>query len=224
VNPTANRFRELALEQLPVTDLVIRNENDPFEIFIECHFAGIGKMSIEPFAVCQFEAFQEFYDGQHPEWGLSRQSRAFFNEHPTDTETLCEIAHRVESRQDARFVILTQDHVVGYILVEEIDCIKTGRKTFWGEDYYAMLGIGICDRFHGSGLASLAMLFLKLVAAITGVGLGLTHNPDNERARRFYEKHGFVPTGHKEVFVPHTGERRREPWYILKGNEVAQGK
>lgn len=216
----ADYFKELSIKQFDITNFVIKNENDPFKLSLECDFANIGKISIEPFSACHFSAFQEFYDGKRPEWGLSKQSRSFFDEHTADIKTLNEIAQRVAAQQDARFVIITQNHIIGYLLIEEINCIKAGRKTYFGEDYYAMLGIGISDRFHGTGLASFAMLFLKFVAAIAGVGLGLSQAPHNERACRFYEKHGFIMVGYKEIFVPHTGTRQKNPWYILKHNEV----
>jgi ribosomal protein S18 acetylase RimI-like enzyme len=222
VNHLVRRFEELAVSRLAVANLIADNEDDPFRIAIQCHFPAIGRIDVEPFADRHFAAFRRFYDGQHPDWGLSKQSRSFFDEHPTDTDTLTEIAHRVASRQDARFAVLTSDHIVGYMLIEEIDCINAGRETFWGEDYYAMIGIGVSDRFHGTGLASLGMLFLKLVAAMSDVGLGLTRHPDNKRACGFYEKHGFVQRGYRDIFVPHTGTRSASPWYVLRTNEIAQ--
>ncbi len=214
-----HRYRGRILEELPITDLLMENESDPFRIRQRCLFAGIGTVTIEPLSTDHFALFQRFYDGKHPERGLSEQSRRHFNEHPEDTKTLAKMARRVKLRQDARFVVIAEKHIVGYLLLEEIDSIKAGRSTCHGEDYHAMLGIGISDRYHGTGLASLGMLFLKLVAALAEVGLGLSVSGQNLRARSFYEKHGFAFAGHKKITDTRTGEQRSDPWYILRRNE-----
>jgi RimJ/RimL family protein N-acetyltransferase len=99
--------------------------------------------------------------------------------------------------------------------------LAEGKPTCIGETERAQIGIGISDRFHGSGLASLGMLFMKYVAALAGVGLGLAVNPSNARALRFYAKHGFVLAGSKELYAFHTRRRFRAPWYVLKRNELA---
>lgn len=54
------------------------------------------------------------------------------------------------------------------------------------------------------------MLFLKFGAAIARLGLELIYDRANEKARKFYEKHGFVKADSKELFVPHTGEQRKD--------------
>jgi len=126
-----NRFKEFSRKRFNVTNIVIQNEFDPFEISLKCDFTAIGRISIESFSARYFSMFQEFYDGEYPEWGLSKQSRLSFDEHQSDFKTLSEIMHRVKSRQDARFVILTQNHIIGYILIEEIDCIQEGGH--WGQ-------------------------------------------------------------------------------------------
>jgi ribosomal protein S18 acetylase RimI-like enzyme len=215
-----DHFKELSQKQFNITNILIINDNNPFKVKLECYFNSIGKIAIEPFSASHFVAFREFYDGKHPEWGLTKQSRSFFDEHADDIKTLSEIECRVTSQQDSRFVVLLRNHIIGYLIIEEIDCIKAGKRTYFGEDYYAMLGIGISDRFHGSGLASFAILFLKYVAAIAGVGLGLVYDGKNKRAKRFYEKHGFIQKGYKEIFIPHTGERKKSPWYVLEQNEI----
>lgn len=222
MNKITVRFKEFSQKKYNITNLIVRKENDPFKVKLKCSFEGVGEITIEPFSTCHFSSLQKFYDGEHPEWGLSKQSRSFFDEHASDTETLSKIVQRVKSQQDARFVILVQNHLIGYLIIEEIDCIIAGKKTYFDEDYYAMTGIGISDKFHGSGLASFAMLFLKYVAAITGVGLGLVYDGENKRAKRFYEKLGFAQEGFKEIFIPHTGERKKSPWYILKQNELQE--
>ena len=220
VTTPIHRYREKVLEELPVTDLLMEHEDDPFRIRQRCLFSGIGTVFIEPFCADHFESFQRFFDGLHPEWGLSEQSRRYFDEHSEDIETLAQIAQRVKLGKDARFVIIVENHVVGYLLIEEIDSIRAGKKTCHGEDYYAMLGLGISDRYHGTGLSSLAMFFLKLVASLAEVGIGLSVNSQNLRARRFYEKHGFTLVGHKIIHDPRTGKQRKDPWYILKRNEM----
>ena len=213
-------FVQAATRMAPVQNLSLRNKSDPFDLSLGCCFGGIGQIAIEPFSSDYFDAFREFYDRRDPRWDLSEESRSLSDQHGTDTDTLSEIAERVRSRQDARFLVLTQDHVVGYLDVEEIDRIKAGHKTVFGEDYYAMLDIAISDRFHGTGLAAVCMVFLKLVAAIAGVGLGLITSEKNKRAIRFYEKHGFHQAGKKEVFLPRTGEREISPWFVLEANEL----
>lgn len=214
------RYRERVLERLPISDLLMENEGDPFRIRQRCQFAGIGTVIIKPLSTDHFALFQRFYDGKHPECGLSEQSRRYFDEHPEDTETLAKMVRRVKLRQDARFVVIAEKHIVGYLLLEEIDSVKAGGSTCHGEDYHAMLGIGISDRFHGTGLASLGMFFLKLVAALADVGMGLSVSGQNLRARRFYEKHGFAFAGHKKITDTRTGEQRGDPWYILSRNEL----
>jgi ribosomal protein S18 acetylase RimI-like enzyme len=215
-----HRYRERVLEELPITDLLMEDEGDPFRIRQRCQFAGIGIVTIEPLSTDHFALFQRFYDGRHPGWGLSEQSRRYFNEHPEDTETLAKMARRVRLRQDARFVVMAEERIVGYLLLEEIDSIKAGRSTCHGEDYHAMLGIGISDRYHGTGLASLGMFFLKLVAALAEVGMGLSVSSQNLRARRFYEKNGFAFAGHKKIIDTRTGEERSDAWYVLERNEL----
>jgi len=212
-------FIQAATRAAPVRDLSLRNESDPFNVSLECYLAGIGEIAIEPFGPVYFDAFRRFYDRRDLQWDLSAESRSLSDQHGTDADTLSEIAERVRSRQDAVFVVLTQGHVVGYLDIEEIGRIKAGQKTFFGEDYYAMLDIAISDRFHGTGLAAVCMLFLKLVAAIASVGLGLCCQPANARALRFYRKHGFVRAGHKDIFDSDTGLSHSEPWYILEKNE-----
>jgi GNAT superfamily N-acetyltransferase len=216
----AERFRSLAARDLKACDITVSHADAPFATTAECVLPNVGHVRIEPLSAAHFPAFQDFYDGLHPDWGLSPQSKGQFDEHPTDLRSLTQIVERVRRRQDARFVMLVQDHVVGYLLIEEIDCIQAGQKTFWGEARHAMIGIGVSDRFHGKGLAAFGMLFLKLVAAAAGVELGLCTGSGNPRAQRFYEKHGFVPAGHKRIVVPHTGQAGDEPWYVLPRNEL----
>jgi ribosomal protein S18 acetylase RimI-like enzyme len=219
------KFVESVGSRVAVSDLSVRNDSNPFRVRLTCDFPGIGLMTIEPFQEKHFESFRHFYDRCDPEWDLSAESRALCDQHDTSSDTLSEIVRRVASEEDARFLICTHNHVIGYILIEEIGRIKAGEKTFFGEDYYAELDIAVSDRFHGTGLASFSMLFLKLVAAIAGVGLGLITSPENERAISFYIKHGFAPAGHKDIYIPHTGERTvRQPWYLLEKNELEEGK
>lgn len=217
------KFVESAARRFAVCDLAVKSDTNPFGVWLTCYFPGMGRMTIEPFQEKHFEAFRHFYDRCDPEWDLSAESRALCDQHDTSNDTLSEIVRRVSSEEDARFLICTHNHVIGYILIEEIGRIKAGEKSFFGEDYYAELDMAVSDRFHGTGLASFGMLFLKLVAAIAGVGLGLITSPENERAIRFYEKHGFIPAGHKEIYIPHTGERKAgQPWYVLEKNELEE--
>jgi len=65
-----------------------------------------------------------------------------------------------------------------------------------------------------------AVLFYKLVAAIAGVGLGLTCSDER---RGFYERHGFVRAGRKRFYSPARGEHFTSPGYRLEHNEVAAG-
>jgi ribosomal protein S18 acetylase RimI-like enzyme len=224
MNEYTERFVKLATRDFSVSGLAVRNDRNPFGVCVTCHFPGVGKIAIEPFQEEHFAAFRDFYDRRDPQWDLSGESRALCDQHDTSSRTLSEIVSRVSSEEDSRFLIVTQGHVVGYILIEEIGRIQAGERTFFGEDHYAELDIAVADRFHGTGLASFAMLFLKLAAAIAGVGLGLVTSPENHRAIRFYGKHGFVLAGHKDVFIPHTGERKpRQPWYVLERNELEEG-
>lgn len=220
VSDNVARFGQLAAAMLRPRDVVLRNAHDPFEMSLACGFEGIGDVTIEPFGERQFEAFRAFYDRRDSEWDLSAASRSLSDQHDTQPATLQAVAQRVSARQDARFVIVTQGHVIGYLDIEEIDRIQAGMKTYSGETHYAMLDIAISDRFHGTGLAALAMLFLKLVAAQAQVGLGLVTSPVNRRAQRFYAKHGFIESGAKPVPDIQTGQPQPAPWFVLKRNEL----
>ena len=201
------------------SEINLTHMEDPFQVSCECILGEIGPIKVAPFSENDICAFQMFYDGDHPEWGLSRESKEHFEEHPNDAETLIIVVKRVRDGMDARHLIHHDGYVVGYLIIEEIDCIQSGRPTFWDETYHAMMGIGVSDRFHGKGLADFGMLFLKLVAGVAGVGLGLVVSGENERAIRFYKRHGFTRSGFKEVLVPHTGKKSRDPWMILSRNE-----
>ena len=220
MNPLAERFAKLALERSPVNDLVVREQDDPFAVSVECDFEGIGRISVEPLSEGHFSAMQEFLDLNHSGWGLSRHSLKPFESHPADGAGLSEILERVTSRTDARFVIVTDAHIIGYLVLEEVGCLLAGEKTFTGDEHDAELDIGISERFQGMGLGSFAMLFYKLVAAIAGVGLGLTCSDER---RGFYEKHGFVRAGAKRFYIPARGEHFTSPWYRLEHNEVGAG-
>jgi GNAT superfamily N-acetyltransferase len=220
MSPPVERFRALALERCPVSDLVICEQDDPFAVSLECDFEGIGRISVEPLSEGHFSAMQEFLDLDHAGWGLSRSSLKPFESHPADTEGLAEILERVTSRIDARFVIVTAGHIIGYLVLEEVGPLLAGERTFTGDEHDAELDIGISERFQGMGLGSFAMLFYKLVAGIAGVGLGLTCS---EERRGFYERHGFVRAGEKRFYSPARGQHFTSPWYRLEHNEVAPG-
>jgi len=183
------------------------------------HPESLGRaIRIEPFCEKHFSAFGGFYDRKDPQWDPSVESRASSDQHDTSVETLSEIAERVNSREDARFVILTDGHVIGYLDIEEIGSIKAGKKTFLGDDHYAQLGIAISDRFQRMRLGSFALFFLKYVSAVAVVGLGLITDP--EKHRGFFSRHGFVEAGQKSIYSYQTGEWSRSPWYVLENNEL----
>ena len=46
MNPLAERFAKLALERSPVNDLVVREQDDPFAVSVECDFESIGRISL----------------------------------------------------------------------------------------------------------------------------------------------------------------------------------
>jgi len=218
----SQRFAARVRERISVANLRIIGADDPFGIRYECVLEAHGLVRIEPLCERHFQAFRDFYDGLDPEFGLSPQSRQAFDEHNTTDAALRGIVARVESREDARFVVMLSRFVVGYLLIEEIGCLQRREKTGSGEDEVAMIGMGVSDRLHGSGLADLAMLFLKLVGALAGVKLGLCARADNLRAQRFYVRHGFQRKGEKDIWVPHTGARTTEPWYVLPENECEE--
>ena len=218
MNSKAKFFKEFAEKSGAVTNLLIHNEDFPFEVWVECDFQDIGRILILPFSHRYFESFRQFYDGRDPEWDLSAKSRSLSDQHGTDIDKLNEVEERVVSHQDARFLIMTQGHVIGYLDIEEIDLIKAGQKNYFGEDKHAMVDIAISDRFHGTGLASLAVIFLKFVAATAGVSLYLVTSKKNESAIRFYIKHGFQEADPREIFIPED-KQKGEPWYVLKRNE-----
>lgn len=213
MNSKTEHFKEIVEKLLPVKNILIRNEDNAFEVLLECDFQVIGRILIAPFSHEYFELFRQFYDDCDPKWDLSTESRTLSNQHGTDVNTLREVENRVVSHQDARFLILTQEHVIGYLDIEEIDRIRAGQKNSFGENRYAMLDISISDRFHGTGLASLAITFLKFVAAIVQVNLYLVTSKNNERAIRFYIKHGF------QKACPATDELKEELCFILEKNE-----
>jgi ribosomal protein S18 acetylase RimI-like enzyme len=202
------------------SEIKLGQTGNPFQLTCECYLENIGFIKISPFSIKDIGAFQTFYDGEYPEWGLSKESKEHFEEHPNDVDTLEVVAKRVTDSMDARHLIHIGGHVVGYLIIEEIGCIKAGKPTFWNESYHAMLGIGVSDRFHGTGLADFGMIFMKLVAAVSDVGLGLVVDGENERAIGFYRRHGFIQSGFKEVLVPHTGKTSLDPWMILDKNDL----
>lgn len=217
MNFKAKRFKEIAKEKWQIENLQFMHEKDPFEICLDCDFPNIGKLSIVPFSKKYFKQFSQFYDGYDPNWDLSAKSRSLSYQHDTNIDTLYDIEKRVTSKQDARHIIITQDHVIGYLNMEELDLIKSGKKNYFGEDKHAMIDIAISDRFHGIGLGSFSILFLKLVAAIAGVSLYLVTEDENMRAMQFYSKNGFQKAVPGEIFIPEN--LMDKPWYILKDNE-----
>lgn len=220
MNALAERFAILSTRVFSISELTVANDGDPFGMCLKCDFPGIGQIAIEPFQETRLDAFRSFYDRCDPGWDLSAESRSLCDQHDTSRKTLLEIVGRVVSREDARYLILAQNHVIGYLVIEEIGRIRAGERTFFGESYHAELDIAVSDRFHGSGLASFAMLFLKLIAAVAGVGLGLIVSPENHRAILFYRKRGFVLAGEKDVFIARTGDRLTgQLWYVLGKNE-----
>jgi ribosomal protein S18 acetylase RimI-like enzyme len=220
INDTVSAFKEQAERSHNVSEIRLNYIKDPFKISCECILHGIGRIKVTPFTENHINRFQRFFSGRHPEWGLNKESKMHFEEHPNDTETLQTVVKRVTDRMDARHLIMVDGHVVGYLIIEEINCIQSGKPTFWNETYYAMMGIGVSDRFHGKGLSDFGVLFLKLVAAVANVGLGLVVSSENERALKFYTRHGFVQSGFKKVLVPHTGKETLDPWMILSRNEL----
>lgn len=77
------------------------------------------------------------------------------------------------SKQDSTWVATTQERVVGFVVVRD----------------YIIAQIFVEVEMQGSGVGTALLLHAKTVYPS---GLRLTTLLQNEQARRFYEKHGFI--------------------------------
>ncbi len=104
-----------------------------------------------------------------------------FCPHPTDEETISQLAHYVG--RDLYYVLVEGEKVLGY-----------GLLRGWDEGYkIPSLGIAIHSSARGSGLGKILISFLHMLAfrrGATKVRLRVLKN--NDKAMRLYESFGYL--------------------------------
>lgn len=105
------------------------------------------------------------------------------------------------------------DPATSYVLVAELDGKAVGSAVLQWRDrprirHVAHLGMGVHDAYQGQGIGN--RLLAALVDAadrwLNLIRIELEVYPDNERAVRLYERHGFVVEGRKRMNVWRDGQ------------------
>ena len=73
--------------------------------------------------------------------------------------------------------------------------------------------VGTREGFDGRGLATMLMAEAECRIAARGMPARLGVEPDNERARRLYERLGYVSVGEREVGWEHENADGTTGWY-----------
>jgi ribosomal protein S18 acetylase RimI-like enzyme len=136
---------------------------------------------------------------------LGEQSRSWFHPHPFERQTVEALVSKAGEPTTLRYLMLEQgagsEQVVGYGFLLQADTALP------------VLGIAIADHAHGHGLGERLLRHLIEVARHTGKqGIQLTVYDDNLRARRLYERCGFVTrrlVHHLDLLFD--GDTRRAP-------------
>lgn len=98
------------------------------------------------------------------------------------------------------YAVKWDDAYIGVILLGEAIPWKTDPEEMKREPFYRLMGFVIDRRFRGRGIGG--KVLEMVVEAIYGeygvrpIALGV--HKDNRDGARFYERHGFYPTGHME--------------------------
>lgn len=118
---------------------------------------------------------------------LSDASRSRFLPHGYDDLTVQKVLARAEAGEDLILGVFDGARIVGYFFL------------WYFKQRVPLLGIGLLDEFHGSGLGAQMMRILIEAAGDNGnEGIELTTVPDNHRAFALYEKVGFTYYGDVE--------------------------
>lgn len=116
--------------------------------------------------------------------GLSNRSRDLFSPHSYSEEVLRKIIARTEEGKDR-----------GYIVFDKSRCIAYCYLWYFDTDY-PLLGLGVTDDYQGMGLGRrLLALMLDDAEKMGKVGVELTTDFDNGRAKTLYESVGFMTLG-----------------------------
>jgi len=109
------------------------------------------------------------------------EARTRFYPHPFDHETAARIANY--GRQDLYFAVRYGERFIAY-----------GMLRGWDEGFEVpSLGIYVCRRARGAGIADLLMRHLHAAARLRGSpAVRLRVHEDNVPARRLYESLGYV--------------------------------
>ena len=140
------------------------------------------KLSLRPLVAGDEKALRQFHHA------LSAESRRKFLPHLYDDETIGKFIERNDNGKDLIFVAAAPGgRIVAYFFLWEF------------ETSVPVLGIGICDEFHGAGVGRQLMQVLIDRAASAGKdGIDLTTLPDNDRAYGLYSSVGFEYIGDVE--------------------------
>lgn len=99
----------------------------------------------------------------------------------------------------SRYALLQEERLIGVIAI----------RTPWLRGAYLEL-LGVFEEAQGQGIGHSLIDWLTSEGARAGANLWATVSASNQRARRFYEQHGFVPigeipdlvrTGHTEILL-----------------------
>lgn len=137
---------------------------------------GTGDLTFRQLRPGDYDAVLRYFDG------LSPQTREVFHPHPFDEEN----ARRICQPSGAyRLGAFRGDDLVGYAWFDQPD-----------EHGMAGVGIGVIDAWQGRGVGEALMRRIIDEARRRNLsGLWLTVYKTNHRARRLYEKVGFVNQG-----------------------------
>ncbi|OGV83557.1 MAG: hypothetical protein A3K19_19795 [Lentisphaerae bacterium RIFOXYB12_FULL_65_16] len=112
--------------------------------------------------------------------GLSIPSERYFRAHAYDDATVRKVLERAEAGEDLTLGVFDGPLLVGYFFL------------WYFTEPVPLLGIGLLDAYHGTGVARQMMDILIAEAKSAGKdGIELTTMQDNPRAYTLYEKCGF---------------------------------
>lgn len=98
------------------------------------------------------------------------------------------------------FAVKHNDQYIGLILLGEALAWETDPPEMQREPFYRLMGFVLDKRYRGNGIGSkvLEMTVDKVYKDFGVRPIALGCHRDNERAAKFYVRHGFQKTGYRE--------------------------
>ncbi|MEQ9103039.1 MAG: GNAT family N-acetyltransferase [Imperialibacter sp.] len=134
---------------------------------------------------------------------FSELTRKRFGPHPFDEATVNAICNNLDLDPCVRLTVFAGDKCVAYCLLNpgilEHDADRLRSYGIDTDQYrYATYAPSVDENYHGTGLANIMFTMLEHEAKKSGATHiilwgGVQHG--NPRARRFYEKNGFIKVG-----------------------------